>query len=183
MTRPLHLRLDFAAAPGAPSRRAGWLLLAAGAAAAAMAASAHEQVTLQAQERLDTLERLERRERTAQAPAAADPAQARRLAQARAVADELLVPWERLFAALESPAAAPPRGVLLLAITPAPAQRSLRIAAQAPTLDAALRYAERLAALPVLAQVHLVDTAPEEPAADGGASPGLAFTVQAAWQP
>lgn len=175
------LQLSFAAAPPLRTRVAGVGLLLLAALAAAGTAHRHEQ--LQAQ--LDTLQaqqaRLLARVGDQRAPAggvaagAADAQTQRRLAQARAVIEPLAVPWERLFAALES---VPTRTVQLQELVPDAQAHTLRLSGRAPSLPVVLGYLDRLAEQPLLGQVHLVST---QPAVQEGAT-ALSFTLLATWR-
>jgi hypothetical protein len=170
----LRRRLDFA--PGASARTpvVGWLLLAAAVALAAAAAARHEQLDAQRQQRAEALDRAAARTAAGRAAPVPDTDSAQRLAEARAVSEALLVPWERVFAALES--VPPPRGVALLEIAPQPRDRRLRLAGEAPGVDAVLGYVGRLADSPLFHRVHLVELVP-------GSEVGspTAFAVLASW--
>jgi hypothetical protein len=104
-----------------------------------------------------------------------DPALARRLAAANAVIDQLAVPWDALFRGLES---ADARGLGVLAVSPDPRERTLRVSGEARSVPEVLAYVERLSVVPMLTQVHL--THYETMQREGATL--VAFTVGAAWQ-
>ena len=176
------MQLTFLAPPAARGRVAAVLLLSFAAGAAALTARQHEHL----QQQLESLQaqhtRLLARVADPRVPATApssrplDAATARRLAQARAVVEPLAVPWEPLFAALES---VPTRGVQLQELVPDAAARTLRLAGEAPSLPVVLAYMDRLAAQPLLGQVHLVSSQPLE--REGAAV--LGFALLATWRP
>ena len=169
--------IDFHPAPAAAGRWGGWCALAL--AALAVAALARQvdaqQDALEAlQQRADVLaDRLH--PAPARAAAADDPATARRLVAANAVIDQLAVPWDALFRGLES---ADARGLGLLAVLPDARERSIRIRGEARSVPEVLAYVDRLAAVPVLAQVHLLGY--ETLQRDGVAI--VSFTLGATWQ-
>ncbi len=74
------------------------------------------------------------------------------LRQAREVLQQLGIPWEDLFAAVE---AATTDEVALLGIEPEPRREEVRIVGEAKTYPAVLDYARRLEASAPLAGVHL----------------------------
>jgi hypothetical protein len=149
------LQLDFRRAPASPWRWVGWAALPI--AALAGAAAADEQAVARdreaaAREHRDALEaRLQ-----ATAPRRAAPPDAGALVllkQANMVIEQLAVPWDDLFDAME---AADARGLAVLSMTPSARDRSLRMAGEARSLGDVLAYAGRLSAQPVLSQVHLL---------------------------
>jgi len=148
------LELDFLRAPRSSWRWLGWFALLSAALVAAAAADEHARAQdreAAARARVATLEA----RRAAAAPAPAAPADAPTLAllqQASLVIDQLAVPWDRLFDALE---AADAHGVGVLSLVPSARDRTVRMAGEAKSVDDVLAYTKRLSAQPVLSQVHL----------------------------
>lgn len=173
----MSLHLDFIARPAPLARAAGWLLLLAAVAGAALLARHHETQRASIDGLLDRQARLQGPVVNAQSPQAAAQVQAQQQLQTRwrAVVEPLAVPWAALFGALES---VPARGVVLNELVPDAQAGRLRLAGQAPDLQAALAYIDRLAAQPVLADVHLVQYAPMPDAAAGG----IGFVLEATWR-
>ena len=178
------VHINFGARPGWHGRgaAAGALLLLLAALTAAGTAHRHERL-VQERDTLQTqhtrlLARVEGNSLSARAQAnqPLDAATARRLLQARAVVEPLAVPWEGLFATLES---VPTRGLQIQELVPDAQARTLRVSGQAQALPAVLAYLDRLADQPLLGQVHLVSSQPQ--AVDG--NPGLSFTLLATWTP
>lgn len=166
---PPALDLEFA------PRRArwpAWLLLAAGLAVAA-------DVTLTWSELRSEARTLEQ-PRGARRPAASNKAPLPEAVQrefdaARQALQELALPWEALFQAIEG---ATSNDTALLAIEPDPGKRALRIGGEARDFPAVLGYVERLAAQPVLAGVHLVTHQVREDVAERP----VQFTLLATWR-
>lgn len=169
MTSPRLQALHLEARVGSgPARR--WLMLAAMAVLLALAGQqglrivALERQRSAQQERFDELAYLlERQAARAGQPAAAPSAVQMELRQ------RLTVPWKGLFDALDQ-AAAPT--VSLLVLTPDAANRQLSLTVETASLEAALAYVDRLAAHPLLRQVHLA----RQEAATASA-PGMAVPV------
>lgn len=174
--RPLPL--DFRQAPRSAWRWVGWLLLAGGAAAAVALAEQHEQIaarqtSLQAQhDRLSERVQARAPRRVAAAP---DPRTQASIRRANAIIDQLTVPWEGLFDAVEG---ADSSGLGLLAMTPTARDRSVRLSGEGRSVPDVLAYVERLSDQAGLGQVHLVgySTVPRE-----GASI-VSFTLAATWK-
>jgi hypothetical protein len=165
--------------PGGWVRALAWLLLGAavfGAAAFAEHANTlgEEQDALQSRQQL-----LQARLRPAQARGFTvpkpDPEELRRIALANAAIDKLSVPWNELLSAFES-IRLPHIG--LLSLVPNADERSMRMSGEARSVPDLMAYVERVAALPSLAQVHLVgfETVPR----DGARV--VSFTLFAKWQ-
>ena len=167
------VHINFGARPGWHGRgaAAGALLLLLAALAAAGTAHRHERLV---QER-DTLQTQHTR-LLARVEGNSLSARARACNRRRAVVEPLAVPWEGLFAALES---VPTRGLQIQELVPDAQARTLRVSGQAQALPAVLAYLDRLADQPLLGQVHLVSSQPQ--AVDG--NPGLSFTLLATWTP
>jgi hypothetical protein len=145
------LRIDFARTAAAPSWH-GWGLLAVALAIAALLANGLRN----AQTELAALEYRAAGLRAGEARAAADPQAARALREelqhARAVAQQLALPWGRLFQAVEGAAN---RQVALIALQPESAQGMVRITAEARDLAEALEFVRRLSETRQLRGVHL----------------------------
>jgi hypothetical protein len=130
----------------------GWLLLVAGLAAAGGFARIQYEVT---QQRTDQTLRVARM----QAPGANTTATGNEpdeapVVAARALLDRAKLPWDTLFAALQSADSA---DVALLAITPETQRRQVKIHAEARDLAAMLAFQRQLQQNPGLAQVVLLD--------------------------
>ena len=108
------------------------------------------------------------------AAAAPDPLTLAGVQRANAVIDQLIVPWDELFDAVE---AADARGLAVLSLTPNARERSLRLAGESRSMDELLAYLGRVAAQPALSEVHLqgYNTVQRE------GVPVLAFTLAARW--
>jgi predicted dinucleotide-binding enzyme len=149
-----RLFLDFRRTP--PARPAGYLVLAAGLAAAGLAVAAHLELNREVA-RLDALAEsaMLADERGHEEPL---PIQGRSekeaLENARNVVGHLTVPWDRLFAALE---AIQEKQVALLSITPNVQKRQIRIYAEAKTLADMLAYHRGLEESAAFAEVALTE--------------------------
>lgn len=173
---PLHL--DFRRRPLDAWRWFGWLLLGMAVVALVLLAERHGQLTQDhaaARERLERLSGALRAREPQRRVATVDPKLLAAVRSANAVIDQLTVPWDGLFEAVE---AADMRGVGLLALTPTARDRSLRVAGEARAMPELLAYVDRLAAQPSLGQVHLLgfNTAQR----DG--VPVLSFSLSATWR-
>ncbi|MFM9915591.1 MAG: hypothetical protein ACKVOX_07275 [Rhizobacter sp.] len=95
--------------------------------------------------------------------------------RANAIIEQIVVPWEALFDAIEGADAS---GLGLLSLTPSARDRSLRLAGEARSMEELLAYVDRMAAQPALGQVHLQGyrTVVRE------GVPVLAFTLAATWR-
>jgi hypothetical protein len=96
--------------------------------------------------------------------------------RANLVIDELVVPWERLFDAIED---ADPGGLGALALTPNARDRTLRLTGEARDLNELLAYVDRMGAQSLLGEVHLQGY--NTVMRDG--QPVLSFTLAAVWRP
>jgi len=175
--RSAALHLDFRRAPRSAWRWLGWGLLAVAVLAAAALAERHSQAVQRHATEAALHQQLSAQWRTRQPRAAAVP-DAQALADVRranAIIDQLTVPWDALFDAVE---AADTRGLGLLAMTPTARDRTLRLTGEAKTMPELLEYVERLAAQPALKQVHLVGYSP---VARDGASV-VSFNLAATWK-
>lgn len=167
-----HLQLDYVPR----SARARWFgigLLAiavlAGAKQADVFATARREVT-QLQTRL---ERLESRDRPS-AKAALPESTVREIRRANDVIEQIALPWDRLFRAVESAAG---EKVGLLGITPDQKSGTVEVGGEAADLDAMFDYVKRLQRQPSLTGVYLLnhklnDQDPQHP---------IRFTVTASW--
>jgi hypothetical protein len=171
------LQIDFRRAPRRRGRWVGWLLLIAVGAAALALAERHSVVAQQHAQAQDAHEHATQRlqARTPRAPTAPDAQTLVALRRANAVIDQLTVPWDGLFEAVE---AADVRGLGLLSLTPGARERSLRLAGEARNVGELLAYVDRLAAQPALAQVHLLGYT--SGVRDGTSI--VSFTIGASWK-
>jgi hypothetical protein len=172
------LSLDFRRAPGATGRWVGWVLLALAVLTAAATAEEHARVAerhADATERYARLKADLRAHRPRPAPTDADPQTLADIRRANLVIDQLAVPWDRLFDAVE---AAGTQGTQLLSLTPTARDHSLRLAGESANIDRVLAYVERLAAQPALGQVHLLGYNKVE--RNGAAM--VSFSVAATWR-
>ena len=173
---PLHL--DFVAAPVYRWRRWCWAALALMVVCVVVLAQLQSVVSERleaAQARHDLLrERLR-----ASGPRVVPPADAQTTAdilRANLVIDELVVPWERLFDAIED---ADPGGLGALALTPNARDRTLRLTGEARDLNELLAYVDRMGAQSLLGEVHLQGY--NTVVRDGHTV--LSFTLAAVWRP
>jgi len=172
------LALDFRRSPGAARRWLGWALLACAALAAVATVEHHTHVAAQhdaAVARHDRLEAGLGKRLPRSTPGAIDAATVAELKRANQVIQQLAVPWDSLFDAVE---AASTQGTHLLALTPTARDRSLRLSGEAAQVDAVLDYVERLAAQPALSQVRLLGYSSVE--RDG--ANGVSFSLTATWR-
>ncbi len=171
------LLLDFHPAAARRPRWGEWLALALAAACAGFVARelALQRAAIETQEARHEL--LAARLQPARPRVeVASPDMARRIAAANAVIDQLAVPWDALFKALES---ADARGLGLLSITPDARQHTLRLAGEARTVPEVLAYVDRLSALQMLEQVHLEGYSTVQ--RDG--IDVVSFTLETTWRP
>lgn len=97
------------------------------------------------------------------------------ISRANGVIEELAVPWERLFDAVED---ADARGLGALSLTPNARERTLRFAGEARDINELLAYVDRMAAQSALGEVHLEGY--NTVVRDG--QPVLSFTLAANWR-
>ncbi|MBL0726170.1 hypothetical protein [Piscinibacter sp. HJYY11] len=173
---PIHF--DFVRAEPAPRWR--WTLLAVAATLLVPVSDAYQDAAVQreqAQERFDQAERQDRlRKRPpGKADSMADAQDVAGAQRANAVIDQLTVPWDELFRALE---AADARGVAVLSLAPNARDHTLRLAGEARQMDELLAYVARLAERPLLGQVHLLGYSTV--VKDG--TPLISFTLAASWK-
>jgi len=178
MTHRLSLQMDFRRPPTSRWRRAGWAVLAVAVAAAAAVASAYSETDQAHSDALVRGARLAQQDRGAsprRAVPAADPQLLADLRSANTVIDQLTIPWDELFDAIES---AGSRDLGLLALTPNARDRSVRLAGEALSIEQVLAYVDRLAAQPALSRVHLLGYNAVQ--RDGVSA--VAFTLAATWR-
>ena len=178
MTRRLLLQMDFRRPPTSRWRWAGWAALAIAVAAAVAVASAYSESEQEHGDAVARSARLAQQDRGAnprRAVPAADPQLLADLRSANTVIDQLTVPWDELFDAIES---AGSRDLGLLALTPNARDRSVRLAGEALSIDQVLAYVDRLAAQPALSRVHLLGYNAVQ--RDGVSA--VAFTLAATWR-
>jgi hypothetical protein len=168
------LQLDFVRS-SARQRASGMLLLIAGAIAVCLVS--YWRVDLHA--KTDAFEsRVDRSEREAIGLAPIDTrlddAVGREIQRANEVIDQLALPWNRLFRAVESASAGP---VTLLGIAPDAKSGTVQISAQTTDAEAMFGYVKRLEQQPELANVYLV----EHQRNKRGDVRSLRFLVTASW--
>lgn len=173
---PIHL--DFMHEVPAPRWR--WALLAVAAVLLVPVSDAYQDAIAQrakAQQRFDLADRQDklRKRRPAKADSVADAQDVAGAQRANAVIEQLTVPWDELFQALE---AADARGVAVLTLAPNARDHTLRLSGEARQMDELLAYVSRLSQRPALAQVHLLgySTSVKEGA------PLISFTLAAGWK-
>lgn len=176
--KPQPLQLDFRRAPSSRWRWCGWALLAGAVGVAATLADRHAQIEQAHMAAQQHHERLSERLRARAPRSAATSPDAQTLAdirRANAVIDQLTVPWDGLFDAIE---AADARGLGLLALTPSARDRTLRLSGEVRTVPELLAYVESLAAQPMLGRVHLQGYTTT--VRDGASI--VSFTLAASWK-
>lgn len=172
------LQLDFKRPPVARARGLGWLLLALVLPLVVLSAQSYRDATEvweRAQDRHAHLQGRMRVSDTPRASATPDAATVLAVRHANAVIDQLSVPWDELFAAIE---AADARGLGMLSLTPNARDRTLRLAGEARSMAELLAYVERMATQPALQQVHLLGYGTT--ARDGVSV--VSFTLAATWR-
>ncbi|MES2099750.1 MAG: PilN domain-containing protein [Pseudomonadota bacterium] len=106
-----------------------------------------------AQSRHDRLEARSRATEPRRTPVVPDAQALADLRRANAIIDQLTVPWDALFDAVE---AADARGLGVLSLTPNAREHTVRLAGESRSMNELLAYLERLAAQPALGQAHLL---------------------------
>jgi Tfp pilus assembly protein PilN len=165
------LAVDFAPRRS-PAARAGVFLLACGVVAAIAVAQRYEALGRELAA-LESRQALVQKRARAAAPRLGTPAAneaAAEIRAANAVIGELTVPWQDLFADIES--AADP-AIALLAVQPDAQGRAVRVSGVARNFEALLAYMQRLEATRLLAKVYLVRHEMR--------SQDVEFTVHATW--
>jgi hypothetical protein len=172
---PLHL--DFRRAAPSAWRWLGWALLLAAVAAVLTLAEQHaaiEQEHAAVQARHHSLSQALRAAEPRRGGAVPDAQLLADLRRANMIIDQLTIPWEPLFSAVE---AADGRGLGLLSMAPTARDRTLRLSGEARNLAELLAYVERVADQPALSQVHLLG---HNSVQREGANV-VAFTLAATW--
>ena len=176
--KPQPLQHDFRRPPGSRWRWCGWALLAAAVGVAVALADRHAQIErahTAAQERHERLSERLRARAPRSAAASPDAQTLADIRRANAIIDQLTVPWDGLFDAIE---AADARGLGLLALTPSARDRTLRLSGEVRTVPELLAYVESLAAQPALGRVHLLGYSTT--VRDGASI--VSFTMAASWK-
>ncbi|HEX9452191.1 MAG TPA: PilN domain-containing protein [Burkholderiales bacterium] len=167
-----RLQLDYISRPGS-ARWLGIGLLAI----AALAGAKQADIFVTAKREISQLEarlsRLESRDRPA-AKAALPESTIREIRRANDVIEQIALPWDRLFRAVESAAG---EKVGLLGITPDQKSGTVEVGGEAADLNAMFDYVKRLQRQPSLTRVYLLnhklnDQDPQHP---------IRFTVTASW--
>lgn len=172
------LQLDFVRPVASAWRWVGWLMLAAAVLGVVAWSEVYSQVAQAreaAQGRHDRVEARLRGNGPRRAVAAPDAQTLADVQRANMVIDQLAVPWDDLFNAVE---AADARGLSLLSLTPNARDRSLRLVGESQSIDELLDYVDRLAAQPTLSQVHLLGYS--TPVRDGVSV--VSFNLAATWR-
>ena len=151
-------------------RISGWPLLAVAIVAATAVSSwwadaRHESAALDALERSTALEAATPRE---------DPEAEREMRAANEAIEQIALPWDRLFGAVEGAAL---EGVNLLGISPDARTGSVQLRAETTGTEVMFEYARRLAQQPGLSGVYLVEHRIEEKKS----SHPLQFVLTASW--
>lgn len=99
-----------------------------------------------------------------------------RLLAARAVIDQLSIPWDNLFEALEN---IEQNGIALLAVSPDPRKNRIKLSGEAKNLEAMLAYHRSLARSPTFSDASLTthDVVQQDPQLP------VRFTATATWIP
>ena len=172
------LQLDFRAPERPRWRWLGWALLVASV-AVVLVFSEHvaeaSQQHAKAQARNDQLSERLRDKTPRRAATAPDALTLAEVQRANRIIDQLTVPWDELFNAVE---AADARGLAVLSLTPNALDRSLRLAGESRSMNELLAYVGRVAQQPGLSGVHLL--AYNTVLRDG--VPVVSFTLAATWR-
>lgn len=176
MTRAA-LQLDFVAPPTWRWRWLSAVALAVAAVLLALLFACESSVSQRHEAAASRHELLSERLRLASPRTSAAPDARTRadIGRANAVIEELAVPWERLFDAVED---ADARGLGALSLTPNARDRTLSFAGEARDINELLAYVDRMAALTAFDEVHLEGY--NTVVRDG--QPVLSFTLAASWR-
>ena len=168
------LELDFVQ-PAGRSRPGRLPLLAAAAVAVAIVVSWYTQLQDETQVLQSQLSRLEQRARH-QTPAVTqiDKSVEQEVRRANDVIEQIALPWDRLFRAVEGAAVA---RVMLLGIAPDAKSGTVQISAETADAEAMFEYVKRLEQQPELANVYLLQHQFERQ----NATRPLQFLVTASW--
>jgi Tfp pilus assembly protein PilN len=168
------LELDFFA-ERPKGTRMGLLLLFAGAIAMFILFSSYEEMQRKEELLQGELERLERRAQGMSAEVASvDESTVAEIRMANAVIDQLALPWERMFRAIEGAAF---DKVVLIGITPDARNGTVEIVGESTDREAMVDYVRRLEARPELTGVYLLSHQYEK---RRGVRP-YRFTVSGSW--
>ena len=168
------LQLDFIS-ERPKGTRFGVLLLLAAAVVVFILLSSFEDLQRENALLQTELERIERRAQGMSAVVASvDDATAAEIGLANSVIDQLALPWERLFHAIEGAAVGK---VVLIGITPDARSGMVEITGETTDREAMVDYVQRLDAQPELSGVYLLSHQYEK---RGGARP-YRFTVAGSW--
>jgi hypothetical protein len=149
--KPLICDFEHAQRPGPAS----WLLLAAGIAATFAALAAYQGVERENQAYLQALRQAEPKPLAAKSTRSDDDVQvAAAFEAARRTAQQIGLPWNDLFVALES---ASHSDIAILSLAPDSRRGEVRIAAEARSMTAMLAYHRRLEASGQLRDITLTD--------------------------
>ncbi len=169
-----ELELDFAARPHRSSWQ-GAVLLLAGAIAVFEMLSSHSELLRERAMISDEISQVERRGRGISAGAASiDEATSQEIVLANSIIDQLVLPWDRLFRAVEGAAF---DKVVLVGITPDARAGTTQILGETTDREAMMDYVRRLSQQPELSGVYLLS---HQYKARGGVRP-FQFTATASW--
>ncbi len=172
------LQIDFRAKPRPRSSWVGWALLVASVGAVLVFSeqlSDASQRHAAAQGRHEMLSERARDNKPRRTVATPDAQTLAEVQRANRIIDQLTVPWDELFDAVE---AADARGLAVLSLTPNALERSVRMAGESRSVKELLAYVARMAEQPALSQVHLLGY--NTVLRDG--VPVVAFTLAATWR-
>ena len=176
--RRAALQLDFRRHPSSRWRWFGWVLLIVAVMSAIVFSRRYAEIDehhADAQGRMDRLDERVRATGLRRTAAPADPQTLADLRRAGVIIDQLTVPWDELFDALDAAGA---RGLGMLSLTPNARDRSVRLAGESLSMNELLAYVDRLASQPVLSQVHLLGYTTAQ--RDGVSV--VSFTLAATWR-
>jgi Tfp pilus assembly protein PilN len=169
-----ELELDFVARPHRSSWQ-GAVLLLAGAVAVLEMFSSHSELLREHALIIDEISQVERRGRGISADAASiDEATSQEIALANSIIDQLVLPWDRLFRAVEGAAF---DKVVLVGIAPDAQAGTMQIIGETTDREAMMDYVHRLSQQRELSGVYLLSHQYE---ARGGVRP-FRFTATASW--
>lgn len=154
--RSPSLQLDFRRQPDSLWRWLEWGLLIVAVVIAVVLGNRYAEIDQRhaaAQSRVDRLNEQGRAAGERRGPAPADPQLPGDLRRANVIIDQLTVPWDELFDALET---ADAHGLGVLSLVPNARERTVRLAGESLSLAELLAYVDRVAARPELSQVHLL---------------------------
>ena len=156
MMRGASLQLDFRRSPSSPWRWFGWGLLTVAVSSAVIFSRQYAEIDQRhadLQSRADQLDERVRAASSGRSTTTADPQALADLRRANVIIDQLTVPWDDLFDALE---AAGSRSLGVLSLTPNARDRTVRLAGESLSMNELLAYVDRLGAQTTLSRVHLL---------------------------